>query len=77
MPKRDRWSPWVPSGIFVHEDERRGAQLQGTLHDFAGIDRGVVDGAALLPLMRDQHILAVEEQQVEFLDLAIGVWAVQ
>jgi hypothetical protein len=29
----------------------------------------VVDGAALLALVPHQHVLAVEEQDVEFLDL--------
>ena len=31
----------------------------------------MVDGAALLALVLDQHILAVEEQDVEFLDLVV------
>src|SRR6185437_15625850 len=32
------------------------------------IDRGVDDGAALLPFVGDQRVLAVEEQQPQFLD---------
>ncbi len=31
----------------------------------------MVDRAALLALMLDQHVLAVEKQDVEFLDLVV------
>jgi hypothetical protein len=56
----------VARGVVVHQDERRGAQLQRALDHLAGIDRRVVDSAALLLLMRDQRVLAVEEEEVEF-----------
>ena len=32
-------------GPAMHEDDRRGVQLQRPAHHLAGIDRGVVDGA--------------------------------
>ena len=53
--------------MVVHQDQRRGVEFERALDDFARIDRGVVDCAALLPLMLDQRVLAVEEQQVELL----------
>src|SRR5208282_751072 len=62
----------VARGMVVYQDQRRGAEFEGALDDLAGIDRRVVDGTALLPLVLEQHILAVEEQDVEFLDLAEG-----
>jgi hypothetical protein len=55
--RRRRVAGWV----VVHQDQRRGAQLQRTLHHLAGVDRRMVDSAALLLLMRDQRVLAVEE----------------
>ena len=58
--------------MVVHEDQRRRAQLQGALDDFAGVDGRVIDRAALLLFVRDQRVLAVEEQQMELLDLAVG-----
>jgi hypothetical protein len=51
--------------VVVHQDQRRGAELQRALDDFASIDRGMVDGVALLLLVSDQRVLAVEEQEVE------------
>ena len=62
----------VARGMVVHQDQGRGLQFEGALDDLAGVDRGVIDGAPLLPLMRDQCVAAVEEQQVELLDLAVG-----
>jgi len=52
--------------VVVHQDERGGAQLERALDHLAGIDRRVVDRAALLLLVGDQRVLAVEEQEVEF-----------
>lgn len=62
----------VARRVVVHQDERRGAQLKRALDDLAGIDRRVVDRAALLLFVGDQRVLAVEEQQVKLLDLAVG-----
>lgn len=49
--------------VVVDQDQGTGAQVQGALDHLARIDRGVIDGAALLHLVGDQHILAVEEEQ--------------
>ena len=49
----------------MHQDQGRGAELQRALDDFASIDRGVIDRAALLLLMGDDRVLAVEKEQVE------------
>ena len=64
------------SGMVVHQDQRRGVQLQRALHHLARIDRRMIDGAALLRLVGDQHVLAVEEQDAELLDLLVrdGAW---
>src|SRR5271169_1145556 len=57
--------------MVVHQDQRRGAEFERALDHLAGIDRGVVDRAALLALVLEQHILAVEKQDVELLDLVV------
>ena len=62
----------VARGMVVHEDQRRCAELQRAFDDLAGVDRRVVDRAALLLLVLEQRVLAVEEEDVELLDLAVG-----
>ena len=62
----------IARGMVVHQDQGGGVEFEGALDDFARIDRGVVDRTALLPLMFDQRVLAVEEQQMELLDGAVG-----
>jgi hypothetical protein len=57
--------------MIVHQDQRRGAELKRALDNLARIDGRVVNGSALLPLVPDQHVLAVEEQDVELLDLTV------
>src|SRR5271169_5288352 len=57
--------------MVVHQDQRRAAEFERALDHLAGIDRGVVDRAALLALVLEQHILAVEKQDVELLDLVV------
>jgi len=57
--------------MIVHQDQRRGAELERALDDLARIDRRMVDGSALLAFILDQYILAIEEQDVELLDLAV------
>src|SRR3984957_17844657 len=59
----------VARRVVVHQDQRGGAQLQRALDDLAGIDRRMVDRAALLLLVGDQRVLAVEEQEMEFPEL--------
>ena len=58
--------------MIVHQDQRRSLELERALDHLAGIDRGVVDRPALLLLVLDQHILAVEEENVELLDTPVG-----
>ena len=55
--------------MVVDQDQGGSAQFERALDHLAGVDRGVVDGAALLPLMSDQHVLAIEEEEVEFPEL--------
>src|SRR5204863_72548 len=62
----------VARGMVVHQDQGRRLQLERALDDLAGIDRRVIDRTALLPFVPDQHVLAVEKQDVELLDLAMG-----
>jgi len=57
--------------MIVHQDQRRSLELERALDHLAGIDRGVVDRPALLLLVLDQRILAVEEEDVKPLDLAM------
>ncbi len=53
----------------MHQDQRRSAQLERALDHLAGIDRRVIDRAALLLLVGDQRVLAVEEQEMELPEL--------
>ena len=59
----------VAGRMVVHQDQGGGVQFEGALDDLARVVRRVVDRAALLPLVFDQHVLAVEEQQVKFPEL--------
>ena len=61
----------VARGVVVHQDQRRGVQLQRPLDHLARVDRDVVHGAPRLLLVGDQHVLAVEEQDAELLLLAV------
>ena len=58
-PRRLGIAGWV----IVHHDDRGGAQIQRPFHHFAGIDRGMIDGAGLLQLVGDHHVLLVEIEQ--------------
>ena len=55
----------------MHQDQRGGVQRQRALHHLARIDRRVIDGAALLHFVGDQHVLAVEEEDAELLGLLV------
>ena len=52
----------VARGMIVHEDQRRGTELERAFDDLPGIDRRVVNGSALLSLILDQHILAIKDR---------------
>jgi len=43
-PSKRVKSKWVARGMVVDEDHGAGRQLEGPAHDFARIDRRVVDG---------------------------------
>src|SRR6516162_10525142 len=58
--------------MVVHQDQRRGAELERALYHLASIDRRMVDGAALLTLVLDEHVLAIEQQEMELLNLAVS-----
>src|SRR5260221_478478 len=62
----------VTGGVVVHQDQRRGGELERALDDLAGVDRRMIDGPALLPLVLDQYVFAVEEEDVELLDCAVS-----
>ena len=47
-------------------------ELERAFDHLAGIDRCVVDRPALLLLVLDQHVFAVEKEDVELLDPAMG-----
>src|SRR3984893_15571027 len=63
---------WIAGRVIVHEDKRCGTQIESTPDHFAGADRRIADGSALLPLVLDQRVLAVEKKDVELLNLAVG-----
>ena len=50
------------SGVIMDKDQRRGAQFQRPAQDLARVDRDMIDRAAPLRLIRDQDILAIEEE---------------
>src|SRR5215472_15242286 len=53
--------------MIMDEDQRGGPQFQRALEHLARVDRRVIDGPALLSLMRDQHVLAVEKKDMKLL----------
>ena len=57
----------IAARMIVHQDDGRGAELQRALDDLARIDRRVIDRALALHFVGDQDVLAVEEQDAEFL----------
>jgi len=64
----------------VNKDQRACVQFQRPLDHLTRVDRDMVDGAAGLRLIRDQHVLAVQKQHAKLLDLAMrhgGVAIVQ
>ena len=54
--------------MVVHQDQGGGVQLQRALGHLSRIDRSVVHRAALLRLVRQQPVAAIEEQHTELLD---------
>ena len=70
----------VARRVIVHENEGRGIQLQRPLGNLPGVDGNMVDRPLRLRLVRDQDVLAVEEENPELLRLAMchrGVAVVQ
>ena len=61
-----RWRR-VATRMVVHQQDRGGGQFECALDHLARVDRGVVDGAGLLHLVRDQLVALVEEQDAELL----------
>lgn len=51
--------------MVTHQDHRRCRKLERAFHHLARIDRRVVDRAATLHLIGDQHIALVEEEDAE------------
>ena len=60
-----------PEGWLCTRIRAAALSVERALHHLARIDRRVVDGAALLHLVGDQHVLAVEEQDAELLGLLV------
>jgi hypothetical protein len=56
----------------MYEDQSGGLELERSFDDLASVDRRMIDGAALLALMSDQHVFAVEKEDVKFLDFAVS-----
>jgi len=53
--------------MIVHQDEGRRRELEGALDDLARVDRRVIHRAPVLYFVGDQEILAIEEEDAEFL----------
>jgi hypothetical protein len=58
----------ITGRMIVDQNQGGRAQFERALEDLAGVDRRVIDGAALLTLVLDQYVFAVEEQDMELLD---------
>src|SRR5271167_3234733 len=58
--------------MVVDQNQSGCPELERPLDDFAGINRRMIDRAALLPLVLDQCILAIEEEYMELLNFAVG-----
>ena len=54
--------------LVVNEDEGRRVEFQGPFHDFAGVDRDMIDSASRHFLVGDQNVLAVEVERAEGFD---------
>ena len=57
---------------LVCDDERGGTGLERPDADLAGIDRRIVDGAALVPFAGDQPVLVVQDEEKELLRGAVA-----
>jgi hypothetical protein len=55
----------VAARVVMHQDDRRRAEVERALDDFTRIYRSMVHCAALLHLVGDQRVLAVQEEQAE------------
>lgn len=53
----------------MQHDHRRCGKLEGPLGDLPWIEGGMIDGAGLLDLIRDECVLTVQEEQPRLLDL--------
>ena len=51
--------------MVVHENDGRGVEFQGSLDDFARIERHMIDGALLLRLVGDQGIVVIQKENTE------------
>jgi hypothetical protein len=60
----------------VHDDQRRGVENQRALHHLTGINRRMIDCAALLYFVGNEVVLAIQEQDSELLDLLVGLYAI-
>ena len=58
---------WISAWMVVREDDRTGIVMQRALHDFAGIDGGMIDRAPILDLVEDQLVAVVEIQHAKLL----------
>ena len=58
--------------MVVHQDDGGGGELERALDHLARIDRGVVDGAGLVPFIGDEVIALVEKEDAELLLVGEG-----
>ena len=55
----------VAAGVVVDENNGCGTQCKGAAHDFPRENGGLVDGALLVDLVGDEHVLAVHVENAE------------
>ena len=67
----------VSRRMIVHQDQCGCPELERAFAYFTGVDWRVIDSPALLPLVPDQDILAVEEKDVDSSTLPCAICAVQ
>src|SRR5438132_13579051 len=61
----------IAGGMIMHEDQRLSPQFESAFDHLASINWGVIDRPPLLPLILDQRILSIEEENMKLLDVAV------
>src|SRR6266446_4577978 len=63
--------------MVMDEDKRRRSEVKGAFNHLTGIHRGVIDCSSLLPLIPNQRIFSIKEEDMKLFDLAVRDLGVQ